>query len=156
MLHVNKCILFRHSTEPCPSISMNLMFLNIVLPEKPSLTRVLNPEDRQCRASSLCKTTPDIRKRAAAAVSTDPTPSLLHSPSLIGHILQESVMFFTGSVSTNRELWKMWRELGELFFSVTCLSLRQMSTNPVTHTSWHPALKCSHKLHKGYRKWERD
>ena len=35
-----------------------------------------------------------------------PPPSSL--PSLIGPLLPHSLIFFTGSVSTNRGLWKMW------------------------------------------------
>lgn len=110
--------------------------------------------DPQCKSPFLCKTPPDIRKRAA----TTPSPPHAYSPSLIGHILQESVMFFTGSVSTNRGLWKTWRreKCGVRFFSALPVPYSDKClTNPVTHMGWHPALKCSRRQHKGLRKRER-
>lgn len=47
-----------------------------------------------------------------------PTPPQVHSPSLIRHILQESAVFFTGSISTNKIVECAEREEGAslLFF----------------------------------------
>lgn len=87
-------------------LPQNFSCLNAALPGKLSPTRAPDPEDPRRKAPLLRKT--DIRKREQQPQRLKSSPSI-HSPSLISHILQESVMFFTGSVSTNTGLWKMWR-----------------------------------------------
>lgn len=51
-------------------------------------------------------------------MSEDPPTPPVHSPSLIRHILQESAVFFTGSISTNKIVEYAEREEGAslLFF----------------------------------------
>lgn len=79
------------------------MFLNIVLPGKPSLSRVLDPEDRQCKAPFLCETPPDIRKR-------DTPPLLSLSVSNWAHSSGVSYVFHRKCKHKQRTVEDMERE----------------------------------------------
>lgn len=102
-----------------------------------------------------------LQKAENRNAKKDQQPHRVPCASVIGHILQESVMFLTGSVSTNRGLWKMLKRekrAGLALFQrdLSHFVLRQMSPNPVTHIGWQPALKCTHWLHKGLKQRENE